>query len=102
MSRRRAELVNAMVSVVEKYRHDPNFSRGEMRRMFGGGYRALTVALIEENRVAEAKESMLKLIAYDGLGLKTIIFRVLMRFAPHHFDALNKRRLDARDKLAAG
>jgi teichuronic acid biosynthesis glycosyltransferase TuaG len=101
MSRKKAELTKSMVVVMEKHCHDESLTRGESRKMFGNAYRALTAALVAEGRAVEARESMKKLIASDGLGFKTIIFRVLMKIAPAKFDALNKRRLSAQSKGAA-
>jgi len=99
MSRKKADLYQAGATVVEKHQHDHRLSQAEWKKVFGRLYRALTAALMEENRDAEAKESMEKLLTWDKFGCKTVIFRVLLKIAPGKFDALNRQRLNVRGRL---
>jgi len=101
LSRNKAEMMKAMVAVVEKHQHDPSLNRIERKRMYGIAYRALTSAFVAENRVAEAKASMKELVARDGFGLKTLVFRALMKISPNAFDAINRRRLNILGKFAS-
>lgn len=101
MSGKKVELLEATISTVKKYMAEPASQTVALNKRFRVLYRALTAALLEQNRVEEAKDSFRELCKWDRFGFVTSIQRVLIKVAPRKYNRLSDRLYDAGSRVSA-
>lgn len=100
MSGNKVEMMRATIATVKKYMNGPTAQTVALNKRFRVLYRALTAALLEENRVDEAKESFRELCKWDRFGFVTSIQRVLIKVAPGKYNRLSDRLYEAGSKVS--
>ena len=101
MSGNKVEMMRATIATIKKYMDGPKAQTVALNKRFRVLYRALTAALLEENRVDEAKESFRELCKWDRFGFVTSIQRVLIKVAPGKYNRLSDRLYEAGSRVNA-
>ncbi|MGB9180441.1 MAG: glycosyltransferase family A protein [Pyrinomonadaceae bacterium] len=101
MSGNKVEMMRATIATVKKYMDGPTAQSVALNKRFRVLYRALTAALLEQNRMDEAKESFRELCKWDRFGFVTSIQRVLIKVAPGKYNRLSDRLYEAGSRVNA-
>ena len=97
----KVEMMKATIATVKKYMGEPVDHMLALNKRFRVLYRALTAALLEQNRVEEARESFRELCKWDRFGFVTSIQRVLIKVAPGKYNRLSDKLYEAGSRVSA-
>lgn len=88
---RESKMLKPMVEVAKK--HSDAIERSTAQQRIRGLYRDLITALINENDLAGARQTMREFSAWDHTGMITLCQRVILRLFPHRFAGISRRCL---------
>lgn len=79
--------LGAMIAVCEKFRRNPLVTPAEAERRLRDLHRELLAALLEENKISEARRSLRHALRREGLGLRLLAQYALTYIAPGRYNA---------------
>jgi teichuronic acid biosynthesis glycosyltransferase TuaG len=88
-----SRLLRPMVAVARKHFRAGGVDEKEGRRVVRGLYRDLISTLVEENRIAEARDCLKEFSDWDEGGLATSLQRVLIKVAPNKYNFISRECL---------
>ncbi|HLL73731.1 MAG TPA: glycosyltransferase [Pyrinomonadaceae bacterium] len=88
-----SRLLKPMLAVLKKHSHGSVIDDGDVRLTVRNVYRQLISALVEENKIGEAKDYIKEFSAWDKRGLTTWLQKGLITVAPNKFNLISKEIL---------
>jgi len=88
-----SNLWKPMLEIVRRHIHDTRLSESEKNRRITGLYRELIASLIDEGKIAEAKQFVQELYAFNQASLVTRLQKLLINIWPGQYNFISRECL---------
>jgi teichuronic acid biosynthesis glycosyltransferase TuaG len=88
-----SNVLRPMIAVIKKHSSGESVSANQVGMRIRNLYRNLIASLVEENKIAEAKQSLEEFTAWEGGGLIVRLQKILLSMWPRKFNLISRECL---------